>query len=165
MRDAALARYGLAIASVAVALVLQTLLGSWIGDRQPYVSFYLAVMVTARWAGLRPALFAVVLSFLAGLHSVTFGDPAQLRLDVDEVILSIAFLVFAPLIALFVDNMREAQRLALNATEAAQHSEAIARASERKIQRLVESSIIGIVVWEAAGAIQDATQGFVRRVG
>jgi len=165
MRDTRPAPYVLAFASVAVAVALQSLLGHLIGDRQPYVTFYLAIMVAARWGGLRPALFAVFLGLLSGLYFVTVPDDTPFDLDTDEIVLSIAYLVFGPLIALFVDGMGRAQRRAVEAKTEAQRSAEAVHASERRIQRLVESSIIGIVFWEESGEIREANQAFLRMAG
>ncbi len=54
-------RYGLAIVSVGLATALRMALDPALGDRSPFPIFLFAILVTARYCGLRPALTAVTL--------------------------------------------------------------------------------------------------------
>jgi PAS domain S-box-containing protein len=59
-----LARYGVAVACVALAIIARWLLGSQLGDRAPYLTYFLGVIVAAYFGGLGPGLFATFLSFI-----------------------------------------------------------------------------------------------------
>ncbi len=70
MRDSAIPSrnlYFLAVAAVAVATVVRWLLGPLFGDSLPFLTFYIAVAVIAWYGGLRPALLAIGLGFIAAL--------------------------------------------------------------------------------------------------
>ncbi len=58
-------RYGQAVAAVAVALALRLALDQVLGDRAPFISFPLAILVAARYGGLGPGIFATGLSILS----------------------------------------------------------------------------------------------------
>lgn len=57
--------YFFAVAAVAVAAVVRWLLDPLLGDSLPLLTFYIAVAVTAWYGGLRPALLASTLGFVA----------------------------------------------------------------------------------------------------
>ena len=57
-------RYGLAALAVSLAAAARLALHPVLGSRQPFVSLYLAVIVTAWYAGRGPALVALVLGML-----------------------------------------------------------------------------------------------------
>ena len=59
--------YLFAAAAVAVAAVVRWLLGPLLANNLPYLTFYIAVAVTAWYGGWRPALLAMVLGFAAAL--------------------------------------------------------------------------------------------------
>jgi PAS domain S-box-containing protein len=60
-----LLHYGSAIVAVAFATLLRLLLDPVLGDHSPYSTYFLAIIVTAWYAGFGPALFAVALGALA----------------------------------------------------------------------------------------------------
>ncbi|HVE89636.1 MAG TPA: PAS domain S-box protein [Burkholderiaceae bacterium] len=55
--------YLFAVGAVAVAAVVRWLLGPLLADHLPFLTFYIAVAVTAWYGGLRPALLATALGF------------------------------------------------------------------------------------------------------
>ena len=57
--------YVFAVVAVAIAAIVRWLLGPLLADHLPYLTFYIAVAVTAWYGGLRPALLAAALGFLA----------------------------------------------------------------------------------------------------
>ncbi len=59
-----LARYGAAIICVALALLARWLFASQFGDRAPYLSYFLGVIVAAYFGGLGPGLLASFLSVI-----------------------------------------------------------------------------------------------------
>jgi PAS domain S-box-containing protein len=157
-------RIALAVGTVSLAFALQLAIHDYIRDQQPFVAFYLAIMVTAWWGGLGASLAAVALGLAAGSY-FTLTDSMPMALGPDELVLTAAYAVFAPLIAVFVNEMRQAQRRADRASREARESAAQARASEHRIRRLVDSSIIGVVFWAEDGRITDANYAFLRVSG
>lgn len=65
LHRSAILRYGIAIFCILAALALRMAVDSCVGDRLPYVTFFVAVTVTAWFGGLWPALLAAVLGYLA----------------------------------------------------------------------------------------------------
>ena len=59
--------YLFALGAVAVAAVVRWLLGPLLTDNLPFLTFYVAVAVTAWYGGLRPALLATAVGFVAGV--------------------------------------------------------------------------------------------------
>jgi K+-sensing histidine kinase KdpD len=80
---------GLAITTVAGALLPRVLLHSILQDRSTFVLFTLAVMVSARFGGLFSGAMATAFSIIAGM--VVFlgqgADAAEKRADLIEVLL------------------------------------------------------------------------------
>jgi PAS domain S-box-containing protein len=84
VRRATLLPYGMAVGSVVVALVVRQFLDPILGDRVPFGSFFIAVMLTAWWTGVKPTLLALALSSLAAdyyyvspRHELGFTTPAD----------------------------------------------------------------------------------------
>src|SRR5215510_1720257 len=61
-----MARYGVAVLSVAIAAALRLALDPILGDVAPFILFYLPVILTAWYGGLGPGLLATALSMLLG---------------------------------------------------------------------------------------------------
>jgi PAS domain S-box-containing protein len=59
-----LARYAVAIVCVALAILVKWMLGSQLGDRAPYITYFLGVIVAAYFGGLGPGLLATFLSVI-----------------------------------------------------------------------------------------------------
>ena len=95
--------YVFALGAVAVAAAIRWLLGPLLADRLPFLTFYLAVGVTAWYGGLRPALLATAVGFVAG---VAFFVPTDADFSMRQLwiaqwddwlryfILSVAFSIF-----------------------------------------------------------------------
>jgi signal transduction histidine kinase len=60
-----LRRYGAAVAMVAVALLLSSLIAPLIGDASPYIFVLTAVVISAWYGGRRPGLFATLFAAIA----------------------------------------------------------------------------------------------------
>ncbi|MBC8119390.1 MAG: PAS domain S-box protein [Burkholderiaceae bacterium] len=67
--------YVLAIASVAVAAIVRWLFDPLVGDRLIFLTFFIAVAVTAWYGGLRPALVAAALGFAVGVALFVPSQP------------------------------------------------------------------------------------------
>jgi len=120
-------RYGIALASVAAALWLASLLPAR-ADPSHFTLFFAAVMITAWYGGLGPGLLATVLSalsldyyFLAPIHSIMIDWRAFLRLSVFTVI------------ALITSYLTTARRRAEDALNKA-HAELEERVRERTVE-------------------------------
>lgn len=65
--------YALAVISVVLAFLLRLAIDPWLRNQQPYVTFIVAVAVTGLFAGVRPALLALVMG--AGVAYFGFVPP------------------------------------------------------------------------------------------
>ncbi len=79
-----LLRYGCALASVALATWVRLLLDPVLGDQFPFATFFFAVLATAWYGGMRPALIAVAVGAILADYflvpprgSFAFAGPAQ----------------------------------------------------------------------------------------
>jgi hypothetical protein len=61
-------RYALAPLAVALATAAQLALDPVLGGRLPFLAYFVAIGLTTWWGGLRPALLAVPLAWLAADH-------------------------------------------------------------------------------------------------
>src|SRR5205823_3855044 len=78
-------RYGSAVAAIALATLVRIWLQSLVGTRYPFVTFFVAAMFTARYAGLGPGLLSLALAtlssawfFIPPVHSLAIRDVADL---------------------------------------------------------------------------------------
>lgn len=76
------ARYGVAVTCVVLALLVRWMLGSRLGDRAPYITYFLGVIVASYAGGLGPGLLAtflsvalVVLSWFQPFQGLAFSGP------------------------------------------------------------------------------------------
>jgi two-component sensor histidine kinase len=108
-QQSAAARYGLAVLATVAGLVIRLAVENWIPPGFPYVTFFPAVVITAYFAGLRPAILCGVLSGLAAwwffippVHSFQLTAPT---------IVALVFYVFVVAVDIFfIDGMRQAMR-------------------------------------------------------
>jgi PAS domain S-box-containing protein len=99
----------MAMGSVGVALAIRLAIDSLVGDRGAYLTFLLAVAVTAWYGGWRPALLATLLSVLATQY---FFIPPRYSFASEswgDILLSFCFVVVALLIAGIVDRISQAR--------------------------------------------------------
>jgi PAS domain S-box-containing protein len=76
--------YGIAVASVCLALLARQLLDPILGDRVPFSTFFIAIMLIAWWTSIAPTVFALALSSLVALffyipprYTFEFATPAD----------------------------------------------------------------------------------------
>src|SRR5258705_2164207 len=69
-----LARYAFAVAAVAAVFVLRTAMMPMAGRMAPFVMLFTAMLATSLYAGVGPAILALVLSLT--LSVAAFGVPA-----------------------------------------------------------------------------------------
>src|SRR5918912_744875 len=96
-------RYGVAVLAVAVAVILTLPLGS-LASRMPFAFFFAAVMLSAWYGGLGPALLSTALSAVASAYF--FLPPGySLELGLTQIIQLGLFLV----VALFISSLTAAR--------------------------------------------------------
>lgn len=172
--------YLVAILSVLVAVAAKLLLDQVIEqDRTPFVFLSMAVMVSAWYGGLKPGLFAVVLSaiigsylFLGPVHTVRVqGWQHQIRL--------VTFLVEGVLISGLSGALHAARARAEESVERAQIAyddsqntvrklievQEVLQATEARFRRLVDANVIGVFFANDQGQVLDANDAFLRMVG
>ena len=135
--------YGIAGASTALATLAQFPLRPLVGSQHPYSFFYVAVLVTAWYAGLRRALLALILGalsanyfFLSPAYSLTIAGTAN------QIGLAL-YLLVALVGTLLIEALRQQQRPAVElaqpqAASLAREQTATAIAEEAQ-QRLTEA--------------------------
>src|SRR5437879_5957099 len=89
-RDLAI-RYGVALVSISLATALRRMLAPALGNEFPYATLFFAVLFTAWYGGLGPAILAAGLGALA---SVLFLIPAPGRLAVVGGDQQVGFIVY-----------------------------------------------------------------------
>lgn len=100
------ARYGLAVAAVAVATALTWVIWVWI---KPQVSplFFLALLVVAWYGGLGPALLSTALSAFVSIYA--FSDPVySVRVDPEDFLRVGAFVIVSVAVSALADGRRRA---------------------------------------------------------
>jgi K+-sensing histidine kinase KdpD len=135
-----IARYGVAILSVAIAAAVRELLQSPFGDRAPFTTFYIAVMVAAFYGGLGPGLLATALSTLMGAYfwllpggSVPPSRPANW----------LALIMFLPtlvVISVLTEALHKARRQAAAEARRVIEQEQHQRAREQAARRVAEAA-------------------------
>jgi PAS domain S-box-containing protein len=138
-RNSPLLSYGVALLSVALALAFSLLLGSFI-QPTPLALFYVAVMVSAWYGGLKPGLVATVLSILAinyfipPYNSLSIVNPGNLvRLGVFVII------------TLLINGLDQARRVALRQE---QQLRLEAETAQRRTAHLLEHMTDAFVVFD-----------------
>lgn len=69
LQSRGLMQYGSTLLAVFAAWSLRLLLDKELGDHVPYVTFYLPILLAARWGGLGPSLMALALGAIASAYS------------------------------------------------------------------------------------------------
>lgn len=104
----ALARYGIALASIAVAIAVRWTLTPWLGGTFPLATVFTAIPFVVWWAGVGPALVTTIGGWLAG--TLAFRAGAVAPFSINELVQFLLYLVATlPTVALG-HAMRKAQR-------------------------------------------------------
>ena len=153
-RLARLVAYGLALLAPAVTLPLVLLLvhlhlGTVLGDRVLYMTFFPAVIIAAYFGGFRPGLLATVLSALATTYFLIYPlHSLEITTVHDAVALSLFVLVGTTISGLCEALHRARRRIV--AAERRRAEEAIGEAKER-FRFLVQNSSDIISLFDAEG--------------
>jgi PAS domain S-box-containing protein len=99
-------RYLVALAAVGMTLGLRLALIPYFGRDIPFISFFLAVVISSGFGGLVPGILATVLSALAGRY-VILGIPGEESL---EWLMVATFVIQGVLISYLLDAMKTSKR-------------------------------------------------------
>ena len=152
-----LLQYGVAIVSVALAVASNFFFSPYLAPTLT-PPFFAAVMISAWYGGLGPGLLATLLSTLA-INYFLVEPIYSLNIPSIGTLARLSVFVMA---ALLINSLNAAQRSATWRAEA--NLEAL-RQSEARFGRLVESTIIGIIVADLNGSILEANDIFLETVG
>jgi len=131
-------RYGFAVLTVAIALLLKLLLQAVIHNESPFLLFFAAVLVSARYGGMAAGLLATILSAL--LSDFFFLYPVHLFITPDwgQTLRLLLFVGEGIAISEVVVSLNSAKRRAeLTKLEALHHQESL-RQSEERFRLLVD---------------------------
>jgi two-component system, cell cycle sensor histidine kinase and response regulator CckA len=147
-------RYWVAVASVTVAIVTRLLLDPLLGTQFPFATLFFAVVVTAWFGGLRPALAAVILGALAS-DFFLLPPRGSFQLATRDEQVGLALFIFTGIaISLLAGKMHAARRRAESASESARHHAA-----------LIDQTYDPVLVWEWNGPISFWNRGAERLYG
>ncbi len=148
-------RYGFAVASIALAIWVRLLLDPALGNTLPYATLFVAVMLTAWYGGLRPALLAVVLGAFAANYILLPPRGSLSLVGVTHQVGALLYLAVGFGIAVLGGAMHRARQSAETAAGALRESktELEARVRERTAElartnesmRISEARMAGIV--------------------
>ncbi len=145
-----LARYGVAVASVLLLLVVRLLLHPVLGMRSQYTIFLFAVLFTAWYSGSLPALFALALG--AFFASVFFVEPYfSIKLENLSDALAVAFYMLVGVAIIYLIELfkQHERRLAAQITKQVDVEDAL-RQSEERFRLATEALQGAIYDWDAA---------------
>src|SRR5947209_1932467 len=134
--------YALGVLSVAAALLVRWLLNPFLGEHQPYVTFFAAIAVTSMYGTLRGSVLALLLSVVA---AVIFFLPSGLNRagELDSTVSLAAFSAFAGLIVLSGELLRKARRRTAEEFAARTLAEEALFESEEQFRASFELAAIG----------------------
>ncbi|HEV7300651.1 MAG TPA: DUF4118 domain-containing protein [Tepidisphaeraceae bacterium] len=157
-RNNSFLRYGIALASTLIALIVAMLFYEPVGQLSPFFLFYAAVAVSAWFGGTRPGLAATALGAVATTHFLlepryvldidSHGDWGRLGL----------FTGVGALIACLNGALRTSQQRCKVEAAAARHAEARAK-------QLADANLIGVFFCDLNGTIETCNDAFVALVG
>ena len=147
-----LLRYGCAAVSIALATGVRMLLDPVLGGQIPFATVLLAVLVTAWYGGLRPALVAVFLGFFS-VYSSTFVPHGGLALYVSLIL----YLGVAGGIAVVGGVMHTAPIETIQTLRTAQASLA---QSEERLRIALHSSGMAVCTWNIQPDFVEADESF-----
>ena len=128
-----LLRYALAVVSVTFATALRLAAEPTLGDHSPFMLVFLSVLMTAWYAGRRPALVAVVLGSIA-TYWMLHQPPAPPDVDIAYWAGLIGFLMAAIATIELTMGMRRAQ--------------ARARAADERLDLALAAGNMGVWEWD-----------------
>lgn len=87
------ARYGLALAAITLAILLRLAVDPWLGEQRPFMTLYAAVALAVWFGGLVPATLAAVVGYVVA--HLMFVDPPPTDAKATSVLIGFAGYVFS----------------------------------------------------------------------
>ncbi|MEO7251498.1 MAG: response regulator [Arenimonas sp.] len=134
----------LALASVLVAGTVRLLLNPVMGDRVPYATFFLAIVVAIRYSGLWSSLLTMTLGLAWALY---FWFPEGLQAE-KTVFGALVYLFSSLAIIALGERMHQAEALAGARSRELQDAVQVLRASQGRLQLATEVSGAGVFEWD-----------------
>jgi PAS domain S-box-containing protein len=140
----ALRRYGYAVVSVGLVVVLRLALYPLLGDRYPFFLFFIVIALAAGYGGYGPSLLALALSWLAA-DSLFLGPRASLSLFESKSQLALVFFSVGLAITVLGGSLRAARgRVLASSSELRRAFEA--QRAEREWLQITLASIADAVI-------------------
>ncbi len=131
-------RYGFAVLTVAIALLVKLLLQALIQHESPFLLFFAAVLVSVRYGGMVAGLLATFLSALCSAFFFLYPTYSFITLDWGQNLRLLLFVGEGIAISEVVVSLNSAKRRAeLRRLEALHHQETL-RQSEERFRLLVD---------------------------
>ena len=144
------ARYGIALAATAVALLGRWLLDPFLGDYTSFVIFYAAVAFAAIFAGFGPSLLAAMLGWTCATYWFVPPRGSFAVWDVRaHVVASLAYLSVCLLIAASGETSRRSRSKLNIVVGSLRQSEEALRASQQGLERRVQQRTVELERAEA----------------
>jgi PAS domain S-box-containing protein len=148
-------RYGCAVGSIALATWLRLLLDPVLGNQAPYSILLFAVLVTASFGGVWPALLAVLLGSVTADYFVVTPRGSLGLTGVEEYVSWAIYLLVGIGIALLGGAMRAAR---LASAEKFQHAREELELSEERLRLALHSSGVGVWNWDIGSDVVSADE-------
>lgn len=130
-----LLRYGCAIISTTLALIVRMLLMPAVQARFPYALMYFAITLTAWYGGFGPALFAMIVGYLEVAYFLVPPYHTFVITNVYDLIGFVVFVFLGLANILFSESLRRAQaRAEANAEQARNTADALRASESRRIE-------------------------------
>ncbi len=158
-------RFCLGLVIVAVAVGVRLALRPVLGERQPLIAFYFAVLVANRVGGLRLTAMVMVVSIAAGLAFFLppWGVPGPFG---QADLLSLAsFLLFASVVLAFGEATRRSLIRLGREIESREHAERRSTDADRQVRLLLDSTGEAILGVDLAGRCTFANPASARLLG
>ena len=142
-----LLRYGVALGSAAVAVLLRDALNPLWGDRLPFLTLYPAVLISAWYGGMGPGLLATAL----GACAASYLWLAPFHLFTPRAVADHVGLALAVLVMLFITWLTAALRRAHETLERRVQARTAELDTERtRLRTILEQLPVGVIIVDAA---------------
>jgi signal transduction histidine kinase len=132
----ALYPYGIAVLAIILATVARLLLDPVVGEMHPFITYIYAIIFSAWYCGLWPALLSVLLGFLSAAYFFAYprGSIAVYGIDLQ---VGMTLYIFVGMSSIFFcESLRKARRRAENTAEALMSK---STALEQEIEKRIET--------------------------
>ncbi|MGB6689041.1 MAG: PAS domain S-box protein [Terracidiphilus sp.] len=147
--------YGCAVGSIALATWVRLLLDPVLGNQAPYSILLFAVLVTASFGGVWPALLAVFLGSLSADYFIVEPRGSLGLTGAEEYVSWALYLLVGTGIALLGGAMRSAR---LASAQSFQHARKELELSEERLRLALRSSGVGVWNWDIASNVISADE-------